>query len=39
MNRNYSDMFFIKLYLVKNDLGVIIFQISRGKFLNFFEKL
>ena len=38
MNYYYSDMFFIQLYRVKSDPGVIIFQISGAKFLNFNEK-
>ena len=38
MNYYYSDMFFIQLYRVKSDPGVIIFQISGGKFLDFYEK-
>ena len=38
MNYYYSDMFFIQLYRVKSDPWVIIFQISGGKFLNFYEK-
>ena len=29
-----TDMFFIQLYRVKSDLGVIILQISGGKFLS-----
>ena len=39
MNYYYSDMFFIQLYWAKSDAGVIIFQISGGKFLNFYEKV
>ena len=39
INYYYSDMFLIQLYRFKSDPGVIIFQISRGKFLNFYEKL
>ena len=38
MNCYYSDMLFIQLYRVKSDPGVIIFQMSEGKFLNFYEK-
>ena len=38
MNYYCSDMFFIQLYRVKSDPGVIIFQISGAKFLNFNEK-
>ena len=30
--------FFIQLYWVKSDPGLTIFQISGGKFLNFYEK-
>ena len=38
MNCYDSDMFFIQLCRVKIDPGAIIFQISGGKFLNFYEK-
>ena len=38
MNYYYSDIFFSQLYRVKSHPGVIIFQISVGKFLNYYEK-
>ena len=38
MNYYYSDMFFFQLYRAKSDPEVIIFQISGGKFLNYYEK-
>ena len=39
MNYYYSDMFFIQVYRVKSGPGVIIFQISGGKFKILYEKL